>query len=123
MIRPSGRIPRILERLSDRPDLGRTEAIRQFWSHYPPGPLNELFDLIETELGFSIGLLRPEDSLDQILAPFSVRNPLTWIFEEAALEDGTSEINYQLKRREQGSPQPNRIRTVEQLVSRWCHAG
>ena len=122
MIQPSGRIPRLLERLADRPDLGRVEAIEQFWSGLPLEPLKELFDLIVLELGFSAGLLRPNDSLEALLAPLTVRNPLKWAFEESALEDGVSEINFQLKRRGLTN-RPTPFRTVNELVTAWCHAG
>ncbi len=112
---------RLRARLADRTELSRAQAIAQYWATLPPGPLAEIADLIELELSLPFGLLRPDDSLRRLLAPFPLGNPLTWLWAEAALEDGISEINYQLAARSQNrhSPAPA---TVGELIAQWCGA-
>jgi len=118
---PSGRIPQLASRLSDREDLPRAVAIERYWDDVARTDVDELFDLIANELGISPGLLRPDDSLDELLAPLPVRNPLKWLFREAALEDGVGELSHRLRRR---NPRlGGRVRTVRELVHAWCHAG
>jgi hypothetical protein len=113
------RIPRLLERFSDREEVGLDVAIERYWPHLPREPLLELFQLIRMEYDLPAGLLRPEDSIQLLAAPFSVRNPLKWIFEEAAIEDATSELYYRLGKRTSGVIG---IQTLGDLAARWCHA-
>ena len=116
--------PRLRARLPDREALSRDAAIAEFWAAYPRGALEELADLWEQELSIPFGVLRPDDSLERLLAPFPVgglRGALSWLFAEAALEDGLSELNYRLgKRRRETSLPP--IRTVADLVAAWCES-
>ncbi len=115
---PRTRSARLIAHLGDRPDLGRDEAIRLIGSELPATDVSELADLLELELGLPLGFLRPDDDLQRLLAPFELRNPFTWLWAEAALEDGISEINYQLKRR--AAKLERSPRTVRELFEVWC---
>ncbi len=95
-LRPS---KRLMTRFKGRADIGRDRALSDLGAGLPPAEVSELAQLLEVELGIPLGLLRGDDRLDVILAPFPIGNPLSWLWAEAALEDGVSEINYQLKRR------------------------
>ena len=110
---------RLRARLGNRSELSRAQAIAQHWATLPSGPLAEIADLIELELSIPFGLLRPDDSLERLLAPFPLGNPLTWLWAEAALEDGISEINYQLAARSQDRSRPAPA-TVGELLAQWC---
>ena len=112
---------RLLKRFADREDVGREHAIRDFWSHLAPAAVEELADLIEVEYAISFGLLRPNDEIGRLVAPFEIGNPLTWLWSEAALEDATSELNYRLaKRRPDLKKDFGAITTVRDLVEVWC---
>lgn len=112
---------RLLERFSDRSDIGVQRARIELWNSMPSPALDELAELIQTEFGIPFGLLRPEDPIGRLVAPLPVQNLLTWIWTEAALEDATSELNYQLaKRRPDLNKDFGFIRTVEDLVRAWC---
>lgn len=113
---------RLVARLGERPELGRERALDELAAGLPRDEVNELADLLELELGLPLGLLRGDDSLRELLAPFPIGNPLTWLFAEGALEDGTSEIGYQLRLRRQarGEPVDVKIETVRDLLVAWC---
>lgn len=112
-----------LSRFSDREDLGREGAYASFWSDMPRESVFELFDLIEFEYRLSPGVLRPDDPMSKLCEPLKFRNPLTWGFLEARLEDANSELRYRLAKRSKrfgtlGSWSV--IRTTDELVRAWC---
>jgi hypothetical protein len=109
---------RLMDRLKDREDLGRDRALSQLGAGLPTAEVAELARVLEIEFGVQLGLLRGDDRLDVILAPFPIGNPLTWLWAEAALEDGVSEANYLLKRR--GVLQESTPQTVRELFEVWC---
>jgi hypothetical protein len=112
------------DRLPDREELSPAALHAQFWAALSQNDVFRLFDLIQQELGIPVGLLRPEDNLDRLLSPVSIRRPLRWFRIEPALEDATSELNYQLKLRLQGRPLPAafRVRTLDELARVWCRS-
>src|SRR3982750_2424942 len=87
------------ERFGDRAGLPREEAVRQFWFDMPPEQLADFFELIETEYGLDVGLLRAEDNLARFTTPIRTKNPLRWWAVEVGLEDSASELNYQIVQR------------------------
>ena len=109
---------RLMDRLKGRDDLGRDRALSQLGAGLPAADVAELAQVLEVEFGVPLGLLRGEDRLDVFLAPFPIRNPLTWLWAEAALEDGVSEVNYLLKRR--GVLLESAPQTVRELFEVWC---
>ena len=109
---------RLLLLLKDRVDTGRERALADLGAGLPIADARKLADLLEIEFGIPIGLLRRDDRLDVLLAPFSLGNPLSWLWAEAALEDGVSEINYRLKLR--GASRERRPQTVRELFEAWC---
>jgi hypothetical protein len=115
---PRASTQRLLLRLKDRTDVDRERALAQLGSGLPLPDVTELADLLEIELGIPIGLLRGDDCLDVLLAPFLLGNPFTWLWAEAALEDGLSEINHRLKRR--GVARDRAPQTVHELFEAWC---
>jgi hypothetical protein len=112
--RPS--TPRLMVRLEGRDDLGRDQALAQLGDGLPTSEVADLAQ-VEIEFGVPLGLLRGDDRLDVLLAPFPIGNPLTWLGAEAALEDGVSEVNYQLKRR--GALRDRSPQTVRELFEVW----
>jgi len=114
-LRPS---KRLMARFQGRTDIGRDRALADLGAGLPPTQVSELVELLDIELGIPLGLLRGDDRLDVILAPFPLGNPLSWLWAEAALEDGISEINYQLKRR--GVTLERSPETVRDLFAAWC---
>jgi hypothetical protein len=112
------------KRLPRRDELSHTDLAARYW---PDADLNDvlaLFNLLEEELTMPAGLLRPEDDLDHLLAPFSLRKPLLWFQVEPHLEEATSEVNYQLKQRMKATgsrwSRQLRIHTLDGLVRAWC---
>jgi len=115
MTRPS---KRLMARFQGRTDIGRDRALADLAAGLPPAQVSELTELLDIELGIPLGLLRGDDRLDVILAPFPLGNPFSWLWAEGALEDGISEINYQLKLR--GVTLERRPETVRDLFAVWC---
>ena len=109
---------RLLLRLKGRTDSGRERALAELGSGLPVPDVAELAGLLEIELGIPIGMLRGDDRLDVLFAPFPIGNLLSWPLAEAALEDGLNEINYRLKQR--GVRRDRRPRTVRELFEAWC---
>jgi hypothetical protein len=109
------------ERFGNRPALPRDEAVRRYWSDVPPQHLADFFEMIETEYGLDVGLLRPDDNLDLFTAPIKTKNPLRWFAVEPGLEDRASELNYQIVQRadEFGLAQYLPVRTIGEYVRVW----
>jgi hypothetical protein len=121
---PRDSAPRLRARLPGREALPRDAAVAAFWAAYPRSALDELADLWEQELTIPFGLLRPDDSLEELLAPFPVgglRGALSWMSAEAALEDGVSELYYRLGQRRSEMPRTP-PRTAVDLVAAWCES-
>ena len=121
-LRPSA--GRLHARFSDREDLGRQGVVARYWGNLPARPLQELFDLIETEFSLSAGLLRPDDPISKLMAPFAIQNPLTWLWAEAALEDAGSELNYCFAKRMKAFGVRREVVSVDSigdLVELWCN--
>ena len=120
MPRPSTR--HLRHRLGPRPTLSHDEALSLIAPGLPASDAQALASLLEEEFGIPIGLLRPDDDLERLVAPLPFRNPFTWMFAEAALEDGVSEINFQLQkqlaRRHRTLLRPPR--TIRELFVAWC---
>jgi hypothetical protein len=104
--------------------LSRAELRAQFWPSLPWADLNALFYLIEQEFAIPAGILRPEDNLEQLFAPLSIRQPLRWFRTGPVLEDAVSELSYrlseQVRARGQRVSSRFRARTVDELVRVWC---
>jgi hypothetical protein len=81
---PRASTKRLLLRLGDRAEIAREEATRGLGKGLPPDQVTELVILLEAEFGVSIGLLRPEASLQRLFAPVDIGNPLTWVWAESA---------------------------------------
>jgi hypothetical protein len=112
-------------RFADREDLGKTGVYRQYWSEFPERAVMELFELIEMEYELPPGLLRPNDSVAKLVDPVKTANPFKWLFYQGRTEDRTSEINYQLGKRQwqsgtQKAWEHSKIRTVNDLIRAWC---
>jgi hypothetical protein len=109
-------------RLGAREILEPAPLYQRFWPDLPVQDLSALFQLVEEEFSIPPGLLRPDDDLDRLLEPLSIRSPLKWLAVEPALEDATSELNYRLGQRleargtELGAP----ISSIDELVREWC---
>ena len=58
--------------------------------------LNGALTVFSEEYGIAIGTLRPDDPLAVFTAPSGTRNPLVWLFDQAAIEDSTSELGFRL---------------------------
>jgi len=93
-----------------------------FWFDMPPEELADFFELIETEYGLDVGLLRPEDNLARFTTPIRTKNPLRWWAVEVGLEDSASELNYQIVQRADqfGLAQYLPVHTVGAYVRVWC---
>src|SRR4051812_17900352 len=114
---------RIIARLpAGRVSRPREDALADIAAGLPLGDAAELADLLEIELGMPIGLLVPDDSLGELLAPFGLGNPFTWLFAEGRLEDGIGEVAYQLRRRrnERGWATVGHLSTIRDLFLAWC---
>lgn len=109
---------RLLGRLKGRADIGRERALSELGAGLPVDDAAALADLIEEEFSVPIGLLRPDDRPDVLFASFPFANPFTWLWAEAALEDGVSEISLQLKRRGATADRPPQ--TFAELFEVWC---
>jgi hypothetical protein len=111
-------------RLPEREELSLPELRRRFWPDASAADLSSLGDLIREELSIPIGLLRPEDSMRALLAPMSFRNPLRWYLVEPRLEDGISELNYELCKRlpprHRHGQAHVKFETWTDVVVAWC---
>jgi len=115
----------ILNRFSDRPNIGTTEVYIQY---FQPMGLSEncvleILELIETEYDIPAGLIRPSDKISQLVGEVQTRNPFRWVFYRAREEDIQSELNYQLSKRmhQHGTEEYwDRIDTVGDFVRAWC---
>ncbi|MGH9409320.1 MAG: hypothetical protein ACRD1V_07680 [Vicinamibacterales bacterium] len=86
--------------------------------------VEKLAELLEVEIGIPVGLLRPDDRLSEVFAPFTVGNPVTWMMAEMRLEDGLTEVRHELFKRltGRGGPAPT-LETVRDLFRAWCGIG
>jgi hypothetical protein len=110
------------ERFGDRSALPRDEAVQRFWSNLPPEDLADFFEMIETEYGLDVGLLRPDDNIARFTTPIKTKNPLRWFAVEPSLEDRASELNHQIVQRadEFGLAQYLPVHTIGDYVRVWC---
>src|SRR5258706_9780221 len=110
------------ERFGDRPALSRDEAVRTFWSDLPPDNLAGFFEMIESEYGLDVGLLRPDDNLARLTTPIKTKNLLRWFAVQPPLEDRAAELNYQIVQRADqfGLAHYLPARTVGEFVRVWC---
>lgn len=123
MTRPHSK--RIIGRLpTGRIERPRDHALAEIASGLPLEDAAKLAELWETEIGVPVGLLRCDDSLQELLAPFDAGNPLTWLVAESALEDGTGEVQHQLllRREVRGWPPVRKLETIRDLFVAWCRA-
>lgn len=115
----------ILQRFSDRPNIGKKELYIQY---FQPMGLSEncvleSLELIETEYDIPAGLLRPSDKISQLVGEVRTRNPFRWFFYRAREEDIESELFYQLSKhmRQHGTEEYwNKIDTVGDFIRAWC---
>jgi len=115
----------VLNRFSDRPDIGKREVYIRYF--YPLGLSEncvlESLDLIETEFDIPAGLFRPGDKISQLVGEVQTKNLFRWVFYRAREEDIQSELNYQLSKRmrQHGTEKSwNKIETIEDFVRAWC---
>lgn len=115
----------ILDLIRDREELDLASLDREF-SICDPDERPTLVDCLTVfgeEYNVPMGLLRPADPLRVFIEPPPSRNPLSWFFNRAAIEDRTSELSYRLKRQRMSlgvAPVPPQTpRTVGDFVRAW----
>lgn len=89
----------------------------------PKEGCEEALGLLSTELALPIGLLRPTDTMAELLVPVHAGNPLRWIEEWTRAADGKAELNDRIRRRlhELGTLDAWRqLPTVMDVVCAWC---
>ena len=59
--------------------------------------LREALCVFSEEYRIPIGALRGDDPLELFTTPPSTRNPIAWLFNQAAFEDRLSELRYHLQ--------------------------
>lgn len=115
----------ILSRFGKREDFGKDGLYKRYFKsdELPREAVLECFDLIESEYGISVGILRPDDVLTKLFEPVITRNPLKWLEYQLKAGDKQSELNYQLNKRlrkhnifELVYP----VITVDDFVHAWC---
>jgi hypothetical protein len=83
----------------------------------------ELMTLLADELALPVGMLRPEDTMADVLQPVISGNPLRWIEEWTRAADGKAELNDRLRRRltELGTlDRWQDLPTIADVVRAWC---
>lgn len=114
----------IRRRLPERDHKSPSELHAQFWPTLPEDEVRALFDFLETDLGIPAGILRPEDDLDRLFTPISMRRPLRWLRVRPALEHATSRLYSELANRVSARvstiPVDFRVHTLNDLVYAWC---
>ena len=116
---------RLLQRLTDRIDLGKDRLYDEYFAKQllPKEQVLNCLSLLESEYQISTGLLRPKDSLEILFNRVPAKNPLLWLVYRTREDDSRSEINYQLGKRIRKyrlDVQSSQIRTLEDLVKVWC---
>jgi len=116
---------RLLQRLTDRIDLGKDRLYDEYFAKQllPQEQVLNCLSLLESEYQISAGLLRPKDSLEILFNRVPAKNPLLWFVYRTREDDSRSEINYQLGKRIRKyrlDVQSSQIRTLEDLVKVWC---
>ena len=83
--------------------------------------LSECLGVFEEAYRISGPLLRPGDPLRLFIDPPSTWNPIRWYWYRVNYEEGTSDLNYRLKkrRRKLGRPLNRSPMTVGDYVSAW----
>lgn len=112
----------ILDRFSDRPDIGIEGVKTQYWPSVPDEAMTTLFELLEAESGVSPGLLRPTDPVLKLFNRPETRNPFKWLVFETRSDDRKSEINYRLRQRMEKFGTIDKwasIETIDDLVKAW----
>lgn len=87
------------------------------------GDITEALTLVSDELEIPIGLLRPRDTMADLLKPLHTGNPLLWIAEWTRAADGKSELNHRLKerlRQRNALHEWPAIPTLGDFVRAWC---
>ena len=87
-------------KFSGRNELGLAQLLQEFDlpDEIEKEDLERVLAVFRAEYGLTIGLLRASDPLSWFVSPPRTHNPLKWFFDRAAMEDGASELNYQLKK-------------------------
>jgi hypothetical protein len=121
----SRRQQKMLSRFEGRKDLGKSELYERYFKGegLSLAEVIECLGLIESELGISAGVLRPEDKLDMLFEPVPTNNPLKWLTYQARAGDRQAEISYQLTKRltRYGTFDDwTQIETIDDLVRAWC---
>ena len=112
------------KRFAGRQELASSQLAIEFMATEPTSSkaLEEVLNLFREEYGIEPGLLRPDDPLSIFAEPPRTGNPVTWLFNRAAVEDRVSELNHRLmqQRREISAPPLQRSPvTVREYVLAW----
>lgn len=116
---------RVTDHLASRRDLSGDEICGAFGITDPVERvgLTAALTVFAEEYGIASGTLRPDDPLAVFTAPSAIRNPLVWFFDQAAIEDSTSELGFRLtqERIRRGLPRRPAVvpKTVGDYVAAW----
>lgn len=114
----------VKNRFADRPVLDVVQFASLFNPPVDVESVEQLRAVIAGEFALELGLLRPEDQLETLLAhPSSGGNPFRWLFYEGWSREGSNELDHQLTKRleDRAIPRPwPKIRTVGDLVTAWA---
>jgi hypothetical protein len=112
------------QRFSDRVEFTWEEAYQQLFASpdLPQAGVFECFGLIELEYGIPAGVLRPDDSLDELFAPIPTKHPWWWMVYQVQAGDREAEILRQVDKRLRRHGQKLRggLRTIGDLIHAWC---
>ena len=109
----------------ERSDLELSELAREFRlpESVPEEVLRDCLQLFEQEYEVPFSRLRPDDGLELFSEPPRTKNPVSWLFNRAAIEDRLGELNHQLfrQRRAIGAPPLQRApTTMREYVLAWA---
>ena len=109
----------------NREEIGVLELCQQFGVSCKQDldNMRECLSVFADEYDIRIGLLRPDDPLSLFTELPPTRNPLSWLFDRAAIEDKASELSFRLKqqRKRLGVAvfPPNPPVTLREYVACW----
>jgi hypothetical protein len=112
------------ERFADRPMLDVVQFASLFNPPIDVESIEKLRAIVASEFALELGLLRPDDKLDALLAhPTSGGNPFRWLFYEGWSREASNELDHQLTKRLEARAIPRpwpKILTVDDLVTAWA---
>jgi hypothetical protein len=112
----------IAARFPGRRELSLDEMWTEYFETLPRQRVVECLSLVDRELAIPVGLLRPEDSWECVLAPVRTWNPLHWLRHRSIETDHALELGAILgdRQRRAGKPSPRRIGSLGEFVRSWC---